>query len=70
MNDIERQIKKIKTEYQDVRTNANIGRLKNDISNVQNIMAENIDLILNRGNKLQGKYKIYIIYLMKCRYCR
>ena len=51
---IERQIKKIKTEYQDIRTNANIERLKNDLTNVQNIMADNIDLILNRGNKLEG----------------
>ncbi|KRX09532.1 Longin-like domain [Pseudocohnilembus persalinus] len=48
----DRQIKKKNKEYQDIGSNSNIQRLKNDLYNLQNTMTENIDLILDRDKTL------------------
>jgi len=55
----DRYLKKKKTEYQDVRSNDNIERLKTDLYNLQNIMSQNIDLILDRDKNLDSKISCF-----------
>jgi len=50
-------IKKLKTEFQDVKSNANMERLKHDLTDVQDVLAQSIDMLINRDSKLQGKNK-------------
>jgi len=46
-------IKKLKTEFQDVKSNANMERLKTDLTDVQDVLAQSIDMLINRDSKLQ-----------------
>ena len=39
-------------EYQNARSIEGLGRIKQDLSEVQSIMTENINEVLERGNKL------------------
>ena len=50
----EKYIKKKKNEYQDVKNNNNIERLNREISDVHQIMAENINLIMDRGRTIDS----------------
>ena len=52
---LDKQIKKIKTDFQDTKSATNIDRIKNDLTGVHNTLAENIDLLLSRTGKLEGK---------------
>eukprot|EP01017_Pseudomicrothorax_dubius_P031387 TRINITY_DN4000_c0_g1_i1.p2 TRINITY_DN4000_c0_g1~~TRINITY_DN4000_c0_g1_i1.p2 ORF type:complete len:256 (+),score=61.87 TRINITY_DN4000_c0_g1_i1:965-1732(+) len=48
----ERVLKRKKAEFQDTGSKTNIERLKNDLTNVHNIMSQNIDLLLDREKNL------------------
>ncbi len=50
----EKYIKKKKNEYQDVKNNNNIERLNREISDVHQIMAENINLIMDRDRTMNS----------------
>lgn len=49
---IEATIHKIMKEYQNARSMEGLGKIKQDLSEVQSIMTENINDVLERGNKL------------------
>lgn len=51
---LDKFIKKLKTEFQDVKSNANMERLKTDLTDVQDVLAQSIDMMINRENKLTG----------------
>ena len=50
----EKYIKKKKNEYQDAKNNSNIERLNREISDVHQIMAENINLIMDRDRTMNS----------------
>lgn len=50
---IEATIHKTMREYQNARSIEGLGRIKQDLSEVQSIMTENINEVLERGNKLE-----------------
>ena len=50
----EKYIKKKKNEYQDTKNNSNIERLNREISDVHQIMAENINLIMDRDRTMDS----------------
>lgn len=52
---LDKYIKKLKTEFQDVKSNANMERLKTDLTDVQDVLAQSIDMMINRENKLTGR---------------
>lgn len=52
---LDKYIKKLKTEFQDVKSNSNMERLKHDLTDVQDVLAQSIDMLINRDAKLQGK---------------
>lgn len=41
-------------EYQNTSSEGNIERLKSELLNIHTVMKDNIDLILSRGQNLEG----------------
>jgi hypothetical protein len=52
-------MKRLKTDYQDVKSTANIERIRNDLSDIHNSLIENIDLLINRTGKLEGEISAF-----------
>ena len=51
---MERAINKVKKEYKDSNSSANIERLNKELLDINNIMRDNFELILNRENSLKN----------------
>ena len=49
----DRTIQKKKRDYQDPSSSANVRKLTDDLSAIQNVMRKTIDDVLDRGNKLE-----------------
>ena len=62
---IDKEIQRTKKEYIDsassTRMNANMNKLKSELQEIQNIMVQNIDDVLSRGDALQCNFSFKFI---------
>ena len=57
-------MQKTKKTYMDTRTQRNLGKVKEELQDVQRIMVSNIDDVLQRGVALSGMLYLMVSALM------
>ena len=59
----DRVIQKKRREYSDPNSSSNAKKLNDDLQSIHNIMRKTIDDVLDRGQKLEGRLYMYIVYV-------
>jgi hypothetical protein len=55
---LDKFIQKKRKEYTDPNSSQNMSRLNEDLADIHNIMRQNIQEVLNRGERVESKYDL------------